>query len=347
MKLGDVLGQRRAISVLVRSLENGRPAHAYLLHGPESVGKELTARAFAASSLCAARSGPDACGRCPSCERLARGVHADLSVVLPEDQAISRGLATKGDFDGKASSTIRVATIRELNGWLASRPVEGATRIALVLDAHRMGPEAQNALLKTLEEPRAGRSLVLVTSAPSALLATVRSRCQKLRFGTVDPSAMTAILERELGVDLVPSQIAAVVARAGGSVGSALALARSGALEPSPFEASLSRLRPDSIAEVLDLAESLGGERATAAELLDALTALLAKRARGELELPAGGVLASLSRRRVTDLIDQVARLRATVVTSANVTLAIEDLLLGLCASAAASLRTSARSAGT
>ncbi len=347
MRLGDVLGQRRALSVLVRSLEGGRPAHAYLLHGPESVGKERTARAFAASLLCGARSGPDACGRCPACERLARGVHADLSVVLPEDQAIARGLATKADFEGKASSTIRVATIRELNAWLASRPVEGTTRVALILDAHRMGPEAQNALLKTLEEPRAGRILVLVTSAPSALLATVRSRCQKLRFGTVDASSMTAILERELGVDLVPSQVAAVLARAAGAVAAALELARSGALEPSVYEAELAKLRPESILEVLDLAEALGGDRRAATELLDALTQLLARRARGEDGLPPGSVLASLARRRVTDALDQVARLRTSVATSANVTLAVEDLLLGLCAGAAASLRTSGRSAGT
>lgn len=347
MKLGDILGQRRALSVLVRSLESGRPAHAYLLHGPESVGKERAARAFAASLLCSARTGHDACGRCPSCERLARGVHADLSVTLPEDQAIARGLATKGDFEGKASSTIRVATVRDLNAWLASRPVEGTTRVALVLDAHRMGPEAQNALLKTLEEPRAGRSLVLVTSAPSALLATVRSRCQKLRFGTIDAASLTAILEHELGVELVPSQIAAVVARAGGSVAAALELARSGRIEASPFEGRLAHLAPASIVEVLDLAESLGGERASAAELLDVLTDLLARRARGHDDLPEGGVLASLPRRRVTDVLDQVARLRTSVLTSANVTLAIEDLLLGLCASAAASLRTSARSADT
>ena len=294
MKLGEVLGQRRALSVLVRSLENGRPAHAYLLHGPESVGKERAARSFAASLLCAERIGSDACGRCRSCERLARGVHADLSVVLPEDQAIARGLATKGDFEGKASSSIRVATVRELNSWLASRPVEGTTRVAIVLDAHRMGPEAQNALLKTLEEPRAGRSLLLVTSAPSALLATVRSRCQKLRFGTIDPAAMTAILERELGTDVVPSQVASVVARAAGSVASALELARSGGLEPSRFEAPLAALRPESILAVLDLAESLSGERATAAELLDALADLLARRVHGESDLQ-GGVIGNLS----------------------------------------------------
>ncbi|MBK7978368.1 MAG: hypothetical protein IPK07_35745 [Deltaproteobacteria bacterium] len=218
--------------------------------------------------------------------------------------------------------------------------------MAIVLDAHRMGPEAQNALLKTLEEPRAGRSLLLVTSAPSALLATVRSRCQKLRFGTIDPAAMTAILERELGTDVVPSQVASVVARAAGSVASALELARSGGLEPSRFEAPLAALRPESILAVLDLAESLSGERATAAELLDALADLLARRVHGESDLQ-GGVIGNLPRRRVADALDQVARLRASVLTSANVTLAIEDLLLGLCAGAAASLRTSARTAGT
>ena len=127
---------------------------------------------------------------------------------------------------------------------------------------------------------------------------------------------------------------------------SALELARSGGLEPSRFEAPLAALRPESILAVLDLAESLSGERATAAELLDALADLLARRVHGESDLQ-GGVIGNLPRRRVADALDQVARLRASVLTSANVTLAIEDLLLGFCDGAAASLRTSARTAGT
>jgi DNA polymerase-3 subunit delta' len=268
-------------------------------------------------------------------------------VVLPEDQAIARGLATKGDFEGKASSSIRVATVRELNAWLAGRPVEGTTRVAIVLEAHRMGPEAQNALLKTLEEPRPGRTLVLVTSAPSALLATVRSRCQKLRFGTLDPAAVTIILEREMGRELVPSEVAATLARAEGSAARALELTRAGTLEPNRFEAALGALSPGSVLAVLDLAEEIGGDRQAAGLLLDALTALLARRTRGEANSNLGGALRSLSRRRATELLDHVGTLRRTVSSGANVTLAVEDLLLGLCSMGPAGVRTSARTAGT
>ncbi len=328
MKLSTVLGQPHPLAVLSRSLTTGRPAHAYLLHGPDSVGKERTARAFAASLLCTGREGIDACGRCDSCQRLDRAVHADLSIVLPEDQAIARGVATKADFDGKASSTIRVATVRELNAWLAARPVEGPTRVAIVVDAHRIGPEGQNALLKTLEEPRAGRSLVLVSSAPSALLATLRSRCQKLRFGALDAASLTHILEAHLGTSVVPSQVAQAIVRAQGSAARAIELAGAGNLEPNRFEPRLTKLVSGGILAALDLAQEVEGERPVAAALLDALAELVAERTRGaEVE----GVIGTLSRRRATDLLDQVGRVRQAVLTSANVTLAIEDVLLGLC----------------
>ncbi|MFN7951916.1 MAG: hypothetical protein U0610_09315 [bacterium] len=328
MKLSSVHGQPHPSAVLARSLETGRPAHAYLLHGPDSVGKEHMARAFAASLLCSERDGIDACGRCDSCQRLERSVHADLRVVLPEDAAVARGVATKADFDGKASSTIRVATIRELNAWLAARPVEGPTRVAIVLDAHRVGPEGQNALLKTLEEPRPGRSLILVSSAPSALLATVRSRCQKLRFGALDPASLTRILEAHLGTSVVPAQVAQAIARAGGSAARAIELCDAGTLEPNRFEPRLEALASGAVLPALDLAQDVDGDRQVGAELLAVLAELVARRTRGEA---VGGVIGAISRRRATELLDQTARVRQAVLSSANVTLAIEDLLLGLC----------------
>ncbi len=344
MKLSQVSGQPRPVSILTRALESGRPAQAYLFHGPESVGKELAARAFVASLCCSARSGTDACGHCGNCEKLARGVHPDLLAVLPEDEALARGIATKSDFDGKPSSTIRVSTVRDVNGWLASRPVEGTVRVALVIEAHQMGPEGQNALLKTLEEPRAGRVLILVSSAPSALLATVRSRCQKLRFGTLDDATVKKLLERNLGASVTAEAITRGVAHAHGSVARGIDAARDADDEQSDHLAALGRLAPGAILPVLDLAESLGGDRPGAVALLDALSGLLAQRARGEPT--ASPWLGSVPRRRATELLDHIARTRPTVSLGANVTLAVEDLLFAVCAAAVADPRTSARSAG-
>ena len=114
--------------------------------------------------------GEDACGTCASCKRIARGVHADVLLVEPGE-----------------SGTIKIDQVREAIDRAAYRPFEGRRRVVIVDDADALNAEAQNALLKTLEEPPAASTFVLVTSRPDMLLPTVLSRCQRLRFGRLVP----------------------------------------------------------------------------------------------------------------------------------------------------------------
>ena len=108
----------------------------------------------------------DACGTCASCTRIARLVHADVLLVEPGDTGV-----------------IKVDQVRDVVERTAYRPFEGRRRVVIVDEADAMLSEAQNALLKTLEEPPSASMFVLVTSRPDELLPTVRSRCQRLRFG--------------------------------------------------------------------------------------------------------------------------------------------------------------------
>lgn len=145
----------------------GRLPHGLLLHGPDGVGKEHFATVLAAGLFCAARrSGLTPCGACPECALSRAGSHPDLHWLRrPEDK-----------------KSIGVDAVRESCEQLGMTPMRGGHRVAIIAPANLMTHNAMNALLKTLEEPAPRTLLVLVTSRPSALLATLRSRCQRIEL---------------------------------------------------------------------------------------------------------------------------------------------------------------------
>lgn len=148
-------------------LAAGRLPHALLLVGPQGLGKFSFAQRLAAALLCTARDiDGDACGRCRACLLFQAGSHPDYCVIQPVEE-------------GKA---IRVDQIRELSNFLGLTAHAGGYQIALLAPADRLNLNAANSLLKTLEEPAGASVLILVTANPARLPATVRSRCQWVRF---------------------------------------------------------------------------------------------------------------------------------------------------------------------
>jgi len=161
VKLSSIIGQPRAVTQLRAALERGRVHHAWLFSGPEGTGKETAARAFAASLLCAAGGDQpvvEACGTCPSCQKLSRGVHPDLVVVLPESEAVARKMLAREDLPRTPSRELKIEQIRNLQTSLSRSPVEGKRRVVLLLGADSLNAAAQNAFLKTLEEPPVART---------------------------------------------------------------------------------------------------------------------------------------------------------------------------------------------
>ncbi|HSW41642.1 MAG TPA: hypothetical protein VLM76_03950 [Patescibacteria group bacterium] len=185
-------GQPAAVAVVERMLRHGAP-QALLLVGPASIGKTTLALDLAAGLLCHARDA-DArpCGACRSCRLIDAGAHQDLHRLAPAGPGQQVRIGEPHDPDP--------GTVRHLLRELARLPVEGAHRIAIVESAHRLNEDAQNALLKTLEEPPAGATLILCADEPERLLPTVRSRMAILRLGPVGPRAMESLLA-EHGVD--------------------------------------------------------------------------------------------------------------------------------------------------
>ena len=207
-------GHPAALAAVERMLAGGAP-QALLLIGPAAIGKTTLALDLAAGLLCAAKEGVvRPCRACRACRLVARGTHQDLHRLAPEGAGRQVRIGDPNDPDP--------GTVRHLIRELARLPVEGRHRVAVIEGAHRMNEDAQNALLKTLEEPPAGATLILCADEPERLLPTVRSRAATLRLGPLGIRAIEGLLG-ERAID--PPRAARLARLAGGRPGLALAYA--------------------------------------------------------------------------------------------------------------------------
>lgn len=189
MPFRDCIGHQQSITLLQAAVAHERLAHAYLFHGEEAIGKRLTAIRFAQALSCERppdTEGLDSCGTCRSCQQIEARTHPDFFVIEPDPE--------------QATQQIKIEQVREIEHQIMYRPLIGERKICLINDADRMTIGAANALLKTLEEPPGHSLFLLISSRPAALPATIRSRCQALRFTTPARTQVEAalILKREI-----------------------------------------------------------------------------------------------------------------------------------------------------
>jgi len=230
MTFDAVLGNRHAVTLLREALVAGRLPHAILLHGPAGVGKATVARLLAGAILCLKGPEQGPCGKCAGCLKLEHGNHPDFFHVtrLPKKESASAAAAASEADDeegegggGDLKAFIVVEQIRDVVEHAGFPPREGAARVFLIDPAERMNPNAQNALLKTLEEPRSRAVFLLVTARLHALLPTVRSRCLPVGFSALPVTELARLLE---GHGLPKAEALTRAALSGGRPGAALAL---------------------------------------------------------------------------------------------------------------------------
>jgi len=164
-----------------RALQDDRVAHALLIGGASGVGKRLFAERIVKALLCRDRNdNGDACGHCPPCRQYAAQSHPDISRLMPEEPG----------------RLIKVDQVRAFGHTLTLTPQYVSGRIGWIEPAEQLSISAANSLLKTLEEPPAGTHIVLISDRVSALMATIRSRCQHWQIPPATPEAGRVWLER-------------------------------------------------------------------------------------------------------------------------------------------------------
>jgi DNA polymerase-3 subunit delta' len=328
----DVIGQRRVLSKLGARAARGDVAHTYGLFGPRSIGKRTVALRLAQTLQCERGDVPGGCGTCLACRKIERGVHPDVRIFTRAPD----------------KTVITIEQMREVRSDLALRPLEGRKRVVIVDDAAELHDHAQDALLKTLEEPPSHAVLLLLSTTPSKLHETIRSRVQPLAFRLVPTSEIAEGLDARGVAD--PSRYAAAAA---GRPGLAIALASGdpARVERAAVEAELYRLVASGLTDRFAWAADLNdlpddaehGRRRTAeirrrfehwSELLrDAAVA-----ARGELARPlrperSAETRALAAGAGATDLLDAallVERLRRDLAFTANARAMLELFALTL-----------------
>jgi DNA polymerase III subunit delta' len=215
MPFRDLIGQRDARAVLEGALRSSCISHAYLFVGSEGVGRRAAALAFAQALLCR-RGGDDACGACDACRKVAAGTHPDLRIIAPGGRTES----------GAERRAVGIEQVRDLRRDAAYPPYEARWKVFIVEDAEAMRAEAANSLLKVLEEPPAQSVIVLISESEAALLPTLVSRSQIVRFSFVPAAEIAAALVERAGVPADQSRFLAALS--GGRPGLALREAAEG-----------------------------------------------------------------------------------------------------------------------
>ncbi|NPB04968.1 MAG: hypothetical protein GXO08_01100 [Aquificae bacterium] len=199
------VGHERQKTFLKRAFELGRVPSAFAFVGKEGVGKKLLALEFARGLLCE-RGEAFGCGECPSCRRVGRFVEAvrrgeteELAYRRRDESGKERFAYLIGEHPDLAlvvpdGAQIKIDQIRALQEFVSLRPT-GRRKVVIIDDAGKMNPQAQNALLKTLEEPPEDTHFVLVASKRGELLPTVLSRCQVLEFKRLSPEEVEKVLK--------------------------------------------------------------------------------------------------------------------------------------------------------
>lgn len=204
----DVVGHKDIINYIRSAVTENKVSHAYILNGERGSGKKMLASLFATTLLCE-KQGPDPCNECHSCRQAESGNHPDIIRVTHEKP-----------------NTISVEDIRrQVNEDIQIRPYQGPYKIYIIAEADLMTVQAQNALLKTIEEPPAYAVIFLLTENAEALLPTITSRCVMLKLRNIRDTLIRKYLMETMHVPDYKADMCTAFAQ--GNMGRAIMLASS------------------------------------------------------------------------------------------------------------------------
>ena len=245
------IGNDKIKKTLQNISKNKTIAHSYLFLGIEGIGKTLFAREFAKALLCEEQQ-EKPCAKCKSCQAFAENNHPDFMQIQPEGKAI------------------KIEQIRYMQEKIAEKPIQSSRKIYILKDADAMTKEAQNSLLKTLEEPPAYAIIILIASNESKLLNTIKSRCIILPFQPIEKEELKNYMKAQYAIELSENELSVCA----GSLGKAQTMQN---LLPQyrQLEEAIQNLEQQSMLDTFKKAEFLYKEKENILDLLDYMLVVL------------------------------------------------------------------------
>lgn len=203
MNYESLIGNDNVKEILKSTIRSQTILHSYLFVGKEGIGKSLFAKDFAQAILCQ-NKGEKACGTCKSCLTIQQVDHPDFTILAPEE------------------SSIKIGSIRKIQEKIIEKPILSQRKVYLIEDADKMTTEAQNCLLKTLEEPPEYMTIILISANEVNLLPTIQSRCTKIVFEEIANEKLKEFIEEKY---TFPQNEETILIGAQGSIGRAIQIA--------------------------------------------------------------------------------------------------------------------------
>lgn len=260
MSFEGIIGNEKIKKVLQKAIETKSVLHSYLFIGPEGIGKRLFAEEFAKMILCQEEEKP--CNRCKSCIEFASYNHPDFQIIEPD------------------GNRIKIEQIRQMQKKILERPIVSDQKIIIINDSNLMTKEAQNCLLKTLEEPPFYITIILIGESENQFLNTIQSRCTKIVFKKIEDESLKSYIYTNLKLKDMSEDMLELF---DGSVKRAIMLK-----DKIDIYKNTSNLvdifKKSDIIDVLNKAEYLYKEKEDIGEILDYLNIRLYKKASQEKE---------------------------------------------------------------
>lgn len=252
MSFENIIGNEKVKQMIEKTVKSNNILHSYLFLGIEGIGKSIFANEFAKMILCKGENKP--CGTCESCLKFENNNHPDLMIIENEEK------------------TIKIEQIRYLQQKISEKPIISNRKIYIINNSDTMTKEAQNCLLKTIEEPPQYATIILIASNENKLLNTIKSRCMKINFNKIEDEEILKYIEENSIAGITPNMISFC----SGSIGKVLNV-RENKDNYLKLEELENKLDKEDLIYILNNAEILYKSKETIFELLEYLNVLLLK----------------------------------------------------------------------
>ncbi len=286
----NIIGNEKVKQELLSSVKSNKCSHSYLFVGTSGIGKKLIAREFAKMILC--NSSEKYCSKCKSCIEFDSGNNPDFSEIVPD------------------GANVKIDQIRQMQTKVFESPIISEKKVYIIDDADLMTKEAQNCLLKTLEEPPEFVTIILVGSNESNFLSTIKSRCITIKFEDITQKDINKYLKENFPTENISENI---VDAANGSIGKAIALKDKQELYIA-IDKIFNNIENLDLIDTLNTAEIIYKSQEDKFDILEYINIILFKKAQNDI--------------RYLNTINMVEETKKRLIANSNYNMTIDNLII-------------------